>query len=39
MPGWLMWTLVGFGTWIAASVPLAFLTGRLLRRGGATGVA
>src|SRR6266568_8096298 len=31
MPGWLMWTLVGLGAWIAASVPLAFLAGRLLR--------
>jgi hypothetical protein len=36
MPGWLMWTLVGLGAWFAASVPLAFLAGRLLRQGRTT---
>jgi hypothetical protein len=25
MPGWLLWTLVGLGTWCAVSVPIAFL--------------
>lgn len=30
MPGWLMWTLIGLGTWFAASVPLAFLAGYLI---------
>jgi len=32
MPGWLMWTLVGLGAWLVASVPLAFLAGFLLSR-------
>jgi hypothetical protein len=32
MPGWLMWTLVGVGAWLVASVPFAFLTGYLLSR-------
>ncbi len=32
MPGWLMWTLVGLGVWVTASVPLAFLVGHLLGR-------
>jgi hypothetical protein len=32
MPGWLMWTLVGLGAGLAASVPLAFLAGYLLSR-------
>jgi hypothetical protein len=32
MPGWLMWTLVGIGAWLAASVPFAFLAGYLLSR-------
>jgi hypothetical protein len=32
MPGWLMWTLVGLGAWLAASVPFAFLASYLLRR-------
>jgi hypothetical protein len=32
MPGWLMWTLVGLGAWLVASVPLAFLAGYLLSR-------
>jgi len=32
MPGWLTWTLVGLGAWLAASVPLAFLAGYLLSR-------
>jgi hypothetical protein len=32
MPGWLMWTLVGLGVWLAASVPFAFLAGYLLSR-------
>ena len=32
MPGWLMWTLIGLGAWLAASVPLAFFTGYLLSR-------
>jgi hypothetical protein len=32
MPGWLLWTLVGIGVWLLASVPVAFLTGRLLGR-------
>jgi hypothetical protein len=32
MPGWLMWTLVGFGAWLVASVPFAFLAGYLLSR-------
>jgi hypothetical protein len=36
MPGWLMWTIVGLGAWFAASVPLAFLAGRLLRQGRTT---
>jgi hypothetical protein len=25
MPSWLLWTLVGLGTWCAVSVPVAFL--------------
>ena len=25
MPGWLVWTLVGLGTWCGVSVPVAFL--------------
>jgi hypothetical protein len=25
MAGWLLWTLVGLGTWCAISVPVAFL--------------
>jgi hypothetical protein len=32
MPGWLMWTLVGLGAWLVASVPIAFLAGYLLSR-------
>jgi len=32
MPGWLLWTLVGLGVWVTASVPLAFLVGHLLGR-------
>jgi hypothetical protein len=32
MPGWLLWTLVGFGAWLVASVPFAFLAGYLLSR-------
>ncbi len=32
MPGWLMWTLVGLGAWLVASVPLAFLAGFLFSR-------
>jgi len=32
MPGWLLWTLVGIGAWIVASVPIALLAGRLLAR-------
>jgi hypothetical protein len=32
MPGWLMWTLVGLGAWLGASVPFAFLAGYLLSR-------
>ena len=32
MPGWLLWTLLGLGAWLAASVPLAFLAGYLLSR-------
>ena len=32
MPGGLMWTLVGLGAWLVASVPFAFLTGYLLSR-------
>jgi hypothetical protein len=32
MPGWLMWTLIGLGAWLVASVPFAFLTGYLLSR-------
>jgi hypothetical protein len=27
-----MWTLVGLGAWLVASVPLAFLAGYLLSR-------
>lgn len=32
MPGWLLWTLVGLGTWCAVSVPVAFLLAGLFRR-------
>lgn len=32
MPGWLMWTLVGLGAWLVASVPVALLAGYLLSR-------
>jgi hypothetical protein len=32
MPGWLIWTLVGLGAWLASSVPFAFLAGFLLSR-------
>jgi hypothetical protein len=32
MPAWLMWTLIGVGAWLAASVPIAFLAGYLLSR-------
>jgi hypothetical protein len=32
MPGWFLWTLVGIGAWIVASVPIAFLVGHLLGR-------
>jgi hypothetical protein len=32
MPGWLLWTLVGVGAWIVASVPLAFLVAHVLGR-------
>ena len=32
MPGWLLWTLIGLGTWCAVSVPVAFLLARLLGR-------
>jgi hypothetical protein len=32
MPGWLMWTLIGLGAWLVASVPFAFLTGYPLSR-------
>ena len=32
MPGWLMWTFVGLGVWVTASVPLAFVVGHLLGR-------
>jgi hypothetical protein len=32
MPGWLLWTLVGLGVWVAASVPFGFVAGHLLRR-------
>jgi len=32
MPGWLLWTLVGIGAWLVASVPFALLAGRLLGR-------
>jgi hypothetical protein len=32
MPGWLVWTLIGLGAWLAASVPFAFLAGYLLSR-------
>lgn len=37
MPGWLTWTLIGLGAWLAASVPFAFLAGYLLRRRRAPG--
>ena len=32
MPGWVMWTLIGLGAWLVASVPFAFLAGHLLSR-------
>ena len=32
MPGWLLWTLVGLGTWCGVSVPLAFLLAGLFGR-------
>ena len=32
MPGWLLWTLVGLGTWCAVSVPVAFLLAGLFGR-------
>jgi hypothetical protein len=32
MPGWLLWTLVGIGAWIVASVPAALLVGHMLGR-------
>ena len=32
MPGWLVWTLVGLGTWCAVSVPVAFLLAGLIGR-------
>ncbi|HEY8776383.1 MAG TPA: hypothetical protein VIM33_07875 [Gaiellaceae bacterium] len=32
MPGWLLWTLIGIGAWIVASVPVALLVGRVLGR-------
>ena len=32
MPGWLLWTLVGLGTWCAVSVPVAFLVASLFGR-------
>jgi len=32
MPGWLLWTLVGLGTWCAVSVPVAFLLAGLIGR-------
>jgi hypothetical protein len=32
MPGWLLWTLVGIGAWIVASVPIALLVGHVLGR-------
>jgi hypothetical protein len=30
MPGWLLWTLLGLGVWVAASVPFALVAGHLL---------
>ena len=32
MSGWLLWTLIGLGTWCAVSVPVAFLLARLIGR-------
>ena len=32
MPTWLLWTLVGLGTWCAVSVPVAFLLAGLFGR-------
>jgi hypothetical protein len=32
MPNWLLWTLVGLGTWCAVSVPVAFLVAGLFGR-------
>jgi hypothetical protein len=32
MPGWLLWTLVGLGTWCAVSIPVAFLLAGLFGR-------
>jgi hypothetical protein len=32
MPNWLLWTLVGLGTWCAVSVPVAFLLAGLFGR-------
>lgn len=32
MPGWLVWTLVGLGTWCAVSIPVAFLLAGLIGR-------
>ena len=32
MPSWLLWTLVGLGTWCAVSVPVAFLLAGLFGR-------
>jgi hypothetical protein len=32
MPNWLLWTLVGLGTWCAVSVPVAFLVASLFGR-------
>jgi hypothetical protein len=32
MPSWLLWTLVGLGTWCVVSVPVAFLLASLFGR-------
>jgi hypothetical protein len=32
MPGWLLWTLVGLGTWCVVSIPVAFLLAGLFGR-------
>ena len=32
MPNWLLWTLVGLGTWCAVSVSVAFLLASLFGR-------